>query len=104
MRERILATGAEGNRISREALSPANDAHHGPPCTEPATLGIGQAGYVAAAWVLASVANCLISTSRPWSRTRMRSQLLSVLKRWAIMKVVRPEMRRSVASMIAASV
>ena len=32
------------------------------------------------------------------------SQLLRVLKRWAIMNVVRPDRRRSVASIIAASV
>jgi hypothetical protein len=45
-----------------------------------------------------------ISISRPSSSTRIMSQLLSVLRRWAIMNVVRPLMSFSVASIMVASV
>src|SRR5206468_12810105 len=44
------------------------------------------------------------SESRPFSIASSTSHVVSVLGRWAIMKVVRPCMRRSIASMIAASV
>ena len=41
---------------------------------------------------------------RPWSRTMMQSEFMTVLKRWAITKVVRPFIRASMPSCTSFSV